>query len=190
MQKQKSCARWGGWWEAGDFRGVLDWMRGVRWDIKMLSKERRSMGNEGLDHEISGNRIPCRCLLVFRKIFTAASHPELRVSHAHNILLCPKQSVAEGQSPALSRPKVTSHHHPVVLCYSSAKKFICVWMSESFIRRWLKWHSVVSVGMVPKGMGWKQMQNKTWKWNTKVTASQNEQVLVSEMAWMARRRFM
>lgn len=40
----------------------------------MLSKERRSMGNEGSSYENSGNKISCRYLLVFRKIFTAASH--------------------------------------------------------------------------------------------------------------------
>lgn len=52
--------------------------------------------------------------------------------------LYPKQSVAKCQSPALPRPKIISHHNPVVLYYSSAKKFICVWMSESFKRRLLK----------------------------------------------------
>lgn len=55
------------------------------------------------------------CCLLHRQV--------VRVSHAENILLSPKESVAKCQLPVLPRPKVTSTHNPVVLYYSFAKKW-------------------------------------------------------------------
>lgn len=76
---------------------------------------------------------------VQENVYCCLSHRQvLWVSHAQNIFLCPKQSVAKCQSPALPRPEATSHHNPVVLYYCSSEKFICAWMSESFKRRYLK----------------------------------------------------
>lgn len=94
----------------------------------------------------------------------------VRVSRTENISLFPKQSVAKCQSPISPRPKVTSNHKPIVLNYSFAssppppKKGARVLVVSMYFHkktyRHLKLlkgengnlHTVVSVGMVSKGM--------------------------------------